>query len=377
MYSTMSHKLHIISFDIPYPADYGGVIDVFYKIKALHKQGVKIHLHCFEYHRPPAAELNEFCEKVYYYPRKISSRLLFHKLPYIVISRQSEELVQNLQKNSWPILAEGLHCTWLLDRYWPNRKFVVRTHNIEHEYYEQLAKSEKNLFKKYYFLNEATKLKEYEPILSNSSGIVAITDKEKEYFNKFHHNVKTVTAFHGNNSVQSKTGFGKYILYQGNLSIAENNKAAIYLAETLGNKPFQLVIAGGSPRKELKDLVQSFPNITLVANPTQLEMEGLITNAQINALLTYQNTGIKLKLLNALFNGRYCLVNKTMVEGTGLEDTVNIFDQNNKEEFLRLIAEKMKEPFTEQDLKEREIMLAPYFDDGSANKLMRMLFETP
>ncbi len=27
--------LHIISFDIPYPPNYGGVIDVFYKLKAL------------------------------------------------------------------------------------------------------------------------------------------------------------------------------------------------------------------------------------------------------------------------------------------------------------------------------------------------------
>ncbi len=26
--------IHLISFDVPFPADYGGVIDVFYKIKA-------------------------------------------------------------------------------------------------------------------------------------------------------------------------------------------------------------------------------------------------------------------------------------------------------------------------------------------------------
>ena len=143
---------------------------------------------------------------------------------------------------------------------------------------------------------------------------------------------------------------GKYILYQGNLSIAENNKAACLLVETLGNKPFQLVIAGSSPRKELRDLANSFPNIMLMANPTQTEMDGLIANAQINALITYQNTGLKLKLLNALFNGRHCVVNKTMVEGTELEDTVTIFDQDNKSEFLKLIEEKMGESFTEEDV---------------------------
>ena len=29
------NHLHIISFDVPYPANYGGVIDVFYRVKAL------------------------------------------------------------------------------------------------------------------------------------------------------------------------------------------------------------------------------------------------------------------------------------------------------------------------------------------------------
>ncbi|MCX6283192.1 MAG: mannosyltransferase, partial [Bacteroidetes bacterium] len=44
----MEQHLHIVSFDIPYPPDYGGVIDVYYKIKTLSEAGVKIHLHCFE-----------------------------------------------------------------------------------------------------------------------------------------------------------------------------------------------------------------------------------------------------------------------------------------------------------------------------------------
>ena len=40
-------KLNVVSFDIPYPPDYGGVIDIYYKIKALNSAGIKIHLHCF------------------------------------------------------------------------------------------------------------------------------------------------------------------------------------------------------------------------------------------------------------------------------------------------------------------------------------------
>jgi hypothetical protein len=36
----------------------------------------------------------------------------------------------------------------------------------------------------------------------------------------------------------------------------------------------------------------------------------MIAKAQINILPSFNNTGVKLKLLNALYNGRHCLVNK-------------------------------------------------------------------
>ena len=44
---------------------------MFYKIKALHELGIKIHLHCFEYGRGQQPELNKYCEEVFYYQREI------------------------------------------------------------------------------------------------------------------------------------------------------------------------------------------------------------------------------------------------------------------------------------------------------------------
>jgi hypothetical protein len=82
--------LHIISFDIPFPANYGGVIDVFFKAKALAEEGVKVHLHCFEYNREPSAHLDKMFHRVYYYKRDISKKHLFKSIPYIVSSRISE-----------------------------------------------------------------------------------------------------------------------------------------------------------------------------------------------------------------------------------------------------------------------------------------------
>ena len=85
--------LHIVSFNVPYPPDYGGVIDVFYKIKALKEAGVQIHLHCYEYGREAAPELDTLCKSVNYYHREKRLRDLSSLKPFIVKSRRDSAYV--------------------------------------------------------------------------------------------------------------------------------------------------------------------------------------------------------------------------------------------------------------------------------------------
>jgi hypothetical protein len=125
--------LHIISFDVPYPANYGGVIDVFYRVKALSEAGVKVLLHCFEYGRGEHDILKR-CHEVKYYKRDTSFAKQLSLTPFIVNSRRSEALVKDLLKDDYPILCEGLHTTAvLLDKRLKDRKIYVRAHNVEHD----------------------------------------------------------------------------------------------------------------------------------------------------------------------------------------------------------------------------------------------------
>lgn len=86
------NQLNIISFDVPYPPNYGGVIDVYYKIKHLSNLGVEIHLHCFEYGRGQQKTLEKHCKTITYYKRKKGAKFLLSTLPYIVKSRQNATL---------------------------------------------------------------------------------------------------------------------------------------------------------------------------------------------------------------------------------------------------------------------------------------------
>ncbi|MDR3060779.1 MAG: glycosyltransferase family 1 protein, partial [Dysgonamonadaceae bacterium] len=156
----MKKYLNIVSFNIPFPASYGGVIDVFYKLKALHECGVKIILHTFEYGRAPADELNKYCEEVHYYQRRIGFNSQLTKLPYIVNSRRTKKLLVNLLKNDYPILFEGLHtCCYLDHPKLQDRLKMVRAHNIEHIYYKGLSRNSDTLPKKLYMFIESGRLK--------------------------------------------------------------------------------------------------------------------------------------------------------------------------------------------------------------------------
>ena len=315
-------NLHIISFDLPFPAHYGGVIDVFYKIRALHRAGISIHLHCFEYNREPATELNQYCASVHYYRRNTGLLANFGVNPYIVASRMSVELVKNLLKDDHPILFEGLHtCGIMSDSQLRGRFMIYRESNIEHQYYYHLFKAEKNPVKKLYFLAESLRLKFFQKILRYASVMLAVSQDDANYLSAAFPAKKVVylPSFHRDDKVNILPGKGTYSLYQGKLSVPENSVAAEFLITKVWEDSFpELFIAGLNPPGWLNRLIEKHANIRIIQNPTDDEMFRLIQEAHVNIMVTFQSTGLKLKLLNALFNGRFCLVNPQMVAGTSL-----------------------------------------------------------
>lgn len=320
--------LHIVSFDIPAPPDYGGVIDVYYKVKALAEIGVKVHLHCFEYGRPHAKELDRLCATVHYYPRRTGKMLLLNALPYVVVSRRSEALVERLLKDDHPILFEGLHtCHALSDPRLTGRIRLVRAHNVEHDYYTALAKAEGNAFRRTYFLNEARKLLRFEPVLSEADHVLAISPKDEAYFAGHFGHVTHIPAFHACNKVEVADGLGDFAFYHGALGVAENDQAALFLVQKVfRSTTTKLVIAGSDASRELKREVARNPNVELRENVGTEEIHRLVREAQVNVLPTFQSTGIKLKLLLCLYTGRHVVCNTPMVEGTGLAELCHVHD---------------------------------------------------
>lgn len=376
----MNKHLHIISFTVPYPPNYGGVVDLFWKLPALQKAGIQIHLHCFEYGQNLQTELNKYCASVHYYKRLVGLNGLSFTLPYIVASRKNEELFLKLLEDDYPILLEGIHSTYLLnDNRFENRKIIVRLHNIECNYYKHLANNSNNLLNKLYYLAEHLLLKKYEKKLATTKAIfLTVTEKDKSTFiHQFgYKNINYLPLFLPESwKFNLATTKNSYCLYQADLSVVNNEKAAIWLLEKVFNTiDFPLIVAGKNPSLKLIQIVKKYKHVTLNANPNNEVMQQLISHAQINILPSLSNTGIKLKLLNALYNGKYCLVNSNTIDGTEFESLCIV--ANNVEEMQQKIKELFCMSFNEPEIIKRKTVLDKIYNNTqNAEQLIKYIFD--
>ena len=371
----MDLNLNIITLNIPFPPDYGGMIDTFYRILSLHNLGVRIHLHCFEYGRQHSTELESFCETTSYYPRKTGLFRQFSTIPYIVSGRKSIKLLESLIKNDYPILFDGLHSTFYINHpAFSNRIKLVRLHNIEHKYYHNLAENEPNLLRKIYFLLESAKLKKWEKVLGKADHILPVSEKDQEYFENEYQNCVFLAAFHPFSESISLPGKGEYIIYHGDLSVNENSAIADSLISNVFSKiPYRCIIAGKDPPEFIRSHAARYTNIDLISDPDNDQITNLIVNAHINLLPALTNNGFKLKLLMALYAGRHCLVNSAVAGNTTIKKLCHIADSNA--DIVNKVHLLMKEPFTGEMILNRQKVLSENFDNmKNAKKLIGLIF---
>ena len=366
--------IHLVSFNIPYPPDYGGVMDVFYKISALKKQGVGIILHCFSYGRTRSRTLERECLKVHYYRRDLNLFHLFSKEPFIVLSRRSDSLLKHLLADTHPIIFEGLHTTDLLGH--PSlsgRMTMVRTHNIEHIYYRNLALNERNPFRRFFYNSEARKLERYESKLAMATLLLTISPGDTDYFASKYGNAFFVGPFHPSDGCKFTDGKGDFVLLHGDFSTSENNAAARFLLkEVVPGWKYKTVISGKRPSDELMHEASLLRHVKVIPNPSLAQMNDLITNAQVCLLNAYQPSGMKLKLINALCLGRHVIASPSVVAGTRLETLCSI--AAGPGEWISLTDNLMNEEFTEEMKVKRQTLLGEIADNSvNAKRIVELL----
>lgn len=367
----MTDTLHIVCLDAPSPPDYGGAIDMYYKIKALHRAGKKVVLHYFDYNPSRDTKgLEKYCVAIYAYNRKniILSPPLFG--PHIVHSRINQKLINRLNQDEHPVLLEGLHCSGVVPYLAKKERVIIRMHNEEASYYHHLANTETSPIKRKYFAAESRMLDLYQRKFDKEIKLACLSETDGDHFQEKYgfHAVHFIPCFIPWQKISAKEGKGSYCLYHGNLSVSENREAVLWLVEHVFSKiPVPFVIAGNGSSKSLQTLPARYANITLVQNPSIAEIGSLVQNAHIHVLPSMNNTGVKLKLLNALLNGRFCLTNYNGVKGSHITNGVIV--QDSPEEWIDTINQLMQKSFSAADISDRAHVLALYNNNENARKL--------
>lgn len=368
--------LHIVSFDNPFPPVYGGVIEVFFKLKPLHDLGIDIHFHCFVDHIPGSNfELEKVTASVHYYKNDKNPFYLLSKLPFSVRSRNSNQLVENIKKIPASILFEGLKPThFVYKELLPDYRKILRLHNIEHDYFNGIAASETNIFKKWLFRSEALKFTRYESVIRHFDKTIALSKFENNYINdKFGKSVY-IPVFHGNEKVLRLEGVGKYAIYHGDLRMSDNLRAVLMLINVFKKiTDFELIIASNSNEKFIKNKIGKQTNVRYIPIQNFGHLQQLLKDAQINLIYSFQKSGTKLKLMNALYNSRFCIINDNIMDDENVTQLCEF--ANSETEITNKINALKNRSFMDYE-RRRDILETKLNDALNAEILAKEIFES-
>lgn len=324
--------LSVVCFDWPWPADYGGVIDVAGKVEALLSDGVDVDLHVVSYPRaveaePPARPPGRL--RVFRYARR-GRRALLSRRPFIVASRAVAPLLPNLASGPPVILFEGTHCAGYLGHpRLDHQAQWLRLHNREADYYGGLYAGATSWRQRWYFGREARLLRGYErrairmadltlPITRRDAGYVAEEAGERVLVQTPYTLADRDATARSEPEADAQPA---YALFHAGFHVADNVRVALGLAERFASLGLPLVLAGRTPPPVLAEAVADLAGVTLVADPDRREMQRLLAGAQVVVLRSAERAGFKLKLLESLRTARLVLADEAVCYGApGLTD---------------------------------------------------------
>ena len=155
------------------------------------------------------------------------------------------------------------------------------------------------------------------------------------------------------------------------MRISDNCKAALFTIAVFSKLKHKLVLASSFEKEEIIKEVEKYEHITFDNLQREDQLENLLQTAHIHSMVTYQKTGIKLKLLNALYKGKFVIGNTKILEDTGLEEACYL--ANTKQEFRKHIETLLLKDFEEEDLALRIRVLEKFNPLESAKKIAALL----
>jgi glycosyltransferase involved in cell wall biosynthesis len=345
-------RILYIAHKTPFPISDGGCFAMMQLVKSLHHEATVDAL-IFDTHKHPftsatKAELSNYCSVIY--PLKVATEIkpiaaivaLFRNKSYNLSRFCSTELKSFLEQNQAKydaIICDGVYSAAQYSSIDSgNTKLIIRAHNVEHQIWEQQARLEKSLLKRFYLKRLARTLRYEElALLSKADAVWTISEADETVLaNQIKTLITTIPI-----SINTPSHEVDYTVNQcfhiGSMNWKPNKDAVDYLINELWRKHTNLpkLVIGGSFLT-----ANSFPDL-----PEQCLLEGEVDDAlafmaKSGILVSpiQSGSGVRVKLLEALSLGVPIIT--TAVGASGIDvATAGIIIAETAEEFTQAIIE--------------------------------------
>jgi glycosyltransferase involved in cell wall biosynthesis len=353
-------KILIVCSDFPYPADHGGRVDTWGRIKVLAELGWKIHLVICGKHIPSQEDIKvvyNYVEKVKLCPRRSKMIDLLSGMPMQVQSRKELKHV-NIDEDYDYVLLEGDYVYHILNNpLIKHNNIILRVHNDEAIYFQALSRSAKKLPHKLYYRMESRRFKQLQQrMLKRVDKYLFISNQEFQKFSSRYPATKSqflpppVTK----EIFQSNTFQSKNVVFIGSLFMPNNREAIEWYLEhihpvMLNIPDYQFIIAGNSRKQSLKWL-ESYNLNKVVVHDTPKSLEHIYDTGYVFVNPMQNGAGVKLKTIEAIQNGLPVISTSIGAEGTGLRHNEHVLIADNPEQFSAHLQQLLHHPEQAQQM---------------------------
>ena len=339
-----------------YPANTGGRIVVYNKIKYLSKLGYNVALFCVvdseEEISLQEKEMEKYCSFMRFYNRKnggVEKYIKTISKPYAVASRTIKQITVDLENYIYANKCDIIWCEMpqmagnLLKkiRIYNDIKMILSQQNIEFLSMRSLARDIKNPIKKLVYLVEAYKFflfeqKLYKSNLFDSYVFVSENDmlffkKQFNYFDKPLELIPIGADDHGD--AQKKPS--KNVLIVGKMSYLPNVEGVLWFYEKVWRgvysqiKDAHLFVVGKDPDERLRDI--NDPTVTVTG--TVESIEPYYQNAAVAVIPLFSGGGVKTKLIEASSFKVPIVCTSSGASGTSFQNEKHIFISDDPDDF--------------------------------------------
>lgn len=361
----MQRSLNIISGYLPCPNTLGDAQQTYWLIEALSGSGIQVHLFTFsdldsKINTAATEQLSKICSSVNTYPINQGHRNFSFSAPYATTKYQNTQLINDLNKNNFPILIEGLGPSELaLSSAIENKKIWVRLLTYAPRYFRYLQERSSAPLKKIFYQREAVLSKRILKKINQRVNWIVTSENDKKILEDsfLGDKIQILAAFkNSTSSITSKPGLGNFCLFQGNLSDAATHKTARWLlTHVFHNLKVPFVITGNNPSRSLVTLAHSKPHTCIVANPSSTERQDMIEKAQIVIQPSFIKDVADEALIEGIQKGRHCLTNNKTINS---HFAACYHQGTSANAFQEIIIQLYHHPFSEEEIETRKRLIA-------------------